>query len=190
MHKAEPALSGLVFCPTDPLHAVTIQPRGAAMGVAFFQPAAALHLHARHYLQGQIRKALGGRAAEELNYGSAAVTSGASSNLQQATRIAKQMVYKLGMGQSTGLMTFDPDSGPVSGTMHSPMDTDVGAILSSGYDDVMQMFRERRPALEVLADALLEQETLTGHEASAVRRDAGTTSQRNADGNPIFSSIR
>jgi len=175
LHEAGHALAGLVFCPNDPLHKVTIQPRGAAMGVAFFQPDAELHLHSRHYLEGQIRKALGGRAAEELVYGSAAVTSGASSDLQQATRIAKQMVYKLGMGESTGLMTFDPDSGPVSGTMHSNMDTDVRAILASGYDDVLQLFRERRPALEALGDALLEHETLTGDEASAVLREARMT---------------
>ena len=173
LHEAGHALAGLVFCPTDPLHKVTIQPRGAAMGVAFFQPDTELHLHARHYLEGQIRKALGGRAAEELVYGSAAVTSGASSDLQQATRIAKQMVYKLGMGRSTGLITFDPDSGPVSGPMHANMDTDAREILAAGYDDVLQMFRAQRSALEALADALLEHETLTGDEASAVLREAG-----------------
>lgn len=180
LHEAGHALAGLVFCPTDPLHKVTIQPRGAAMGVAFFQPDAELHLHSRHYLEGQIRKLLGGRAAEQLVFGSAAVTSGASSDLQQATRIAKQMVYKLGMGRSTGLITFDPDSGPVSAMLHTNMDTDVCAILASGYDDVLQMFGERRPALEALADALLEHETLTGHEASAVLREAGTTPQLTA----------
>jgi len=173
LHEAGHALAGLVFCPTDPLHKVTIQPRGAAMGVAFFQPDTELHLHARHYLEGQIRKALGGRAAEELVYGSGAVTSGASSDLQQATRIAKQMVYKLGMGRSTGLITFDPDSGPVSGPMHANMDTDAREILAAGYDDVLQMFRAQRSALEALADALLEHETLTGDEASAVLREAG-----------------
>ena len=175
LHEAGHALAGLVFCPTDPLHKVTIQPRGAAMGVAFYQPDAELHLHARHYLEGQVRKALGGRAAEELVYGSAAVTSGASSDLQQATRIAKQMVYKLGMGRTTGLMTFDPDSGPVSGAMHANMDADVGAILASGYDDVLQCFREHRTALDALADALLEQETLAGDEALRVLRAAGMT---------------
>lgn len=59
-------MAGLVFYPTDPLHKVTIQPRGAAMGVAFFQPDAEMHLHARHYLEGQIRKVLGRRAAAVL----------------------------------------------------------------------------------------------------------------------------
>lgn len=175
LHEAGHALAGLVFCPSDPLHKVTIQPRGSAMGVAFFQPDAELHLHARHYLEGQIRKALGGRAAEELVYGSASVTSGASSDLQQATRIAKQMVYKLGMGRETGLVTFDPDSGPVSGTMHARMDDDVRALLEAAYDEVLHMFREHRAALEALADALLEQETLSGDEATRVLHGAGMT---------------
>lgn len=173
LHEAGHALAGLTFCPSDPLHKVTIQPRGVAMGVAFFQPDAELHLHARHYLEGQIRKALGGRAAEELIYGRAAVTSGASSDLQHATRIAKQMVYKLGMGPATGLMTFDPDTGPVSGAMHANMDTDVRGILEAGYEDVLQLFREHRRALEALADALLEHETLSGDDAVVVLRAAG-----------------
>ncbi|MEP7345173.1 MAG: AAA family ATPase, partial [Gemmatimonadaceae bacterium] len=168
LHEAGHALAGLVFSPSDPLHKVTIQPRGVAMGVAFFQPDSELHLHSRTYLEGQIRKCFGGRAAEELVYGIAAITSGASSDLQQTTRIAKQMVYKLGMGRATGLMIFDPDSGPVSGEMHARMDADVRAILESAYDDVLQLFRDHRQGLDALADSLLDKETLTGEEALGV----------------------
>lgn len=186
LHEAGHALAGVTFCPNDPLHKVTIQPRGAAMGVAFFQPDAELHLHSRRYLEGQIRKALGGRAAEALVYGADDVTSGASGDLQQATRIAKQMVYKLGMGRTTGLLTFDPDSGPVSGTMHATMDADVGAILEAAYDDVLALFRQQRPALEALADALLEQETLTGDAALAVMQQAGLAV---AAGAPRFATV-
>ena len=173
LHEAGHALAGLVFSPSDPLHKVTIQPRGAAMGVAFFQPDYEIHLHSRLYLEGQIRKGFGGRAAEELIYGSSAVTSGASGDLQQTTRIAKQMVYKLGMGRSTGLMTFDPDSGPMSSEMHARMDGDVRAILEDAYEEVLQLFRDHRPALEALADALLDRETLTGTEALGVLTAAG-----------------
>jgi cell division protease FtsH len=173
LHEAGHAVAGLVFCPSDPLHKVTIQPRGAAMGVAFFQPDAELHLHSRRYLEGQIRKALGGRAAEALVFGNDEVTSGASSDLQQATRIAKQMVYKLGMGRTTGLITFDPDSGPVSGAMHATMDADVGTILEAAYEEVLQCFRQHRAPLEALADALLEEETLSGDAALDVLEGAG-----------------
>lgn len=178
LHEAGHALAGLIFCPSDPLHKVTVQPRGGAMGVAFFQPDHELHLHSRHYLEGQIRKGFGGRAAEELIYGADSITSGASSDLQQTTRIAKQMVYKLGMGRSTGLMIFDPESGPVSGEMHAKMDADVRAMLETAYDDVLRLFRDNRLALEALADALADRETLTGDEALGVLRGAGLSASR------------
>jgi cell division protease FtsH len=173
LHEAGHAIAGLVFAPSDPLHKVTIQPRGGAMGVAFFQPDHEAHLHSRAYLEGQIRKALGGRAAEELIFGAAKITSGAASDLQHATRIAKEMVYRLGMGQSTGLMTYDPESGPMSGELHARMDGDVRALLDTAYEEVRALLADRRPALEALGEALLEQETLTGAEAIDVISAAG-----------------
>jgi cell division protease FtsH len=173
IHEAGHALAGVVFCPTDPLHKVTIQPRGGAMGVAFFQPDHETHISSRQYLEGQIRKGLGGRAAEELLYGSANVTSGAASELQQTTRIAKQMVFRLGMGSVTGLMTFDPDSGPVSAETHARMDQDVRAILDQAYTDVLGCLGRNRGALDALTEALLGSETLTGPEAMQVMRAAG-----------------
>jgi len=173
LHEAGHAVAGLVFAPADPLHKVTIQPRGGAMGVAFFQPDHETLLHSRAYLEGQIRKGLGGRAAEELVYGSAKITSGASSDLQHTTRVAKQMVYRLGMGTTTGLMIFDPDSGPVSAELHSRMDADVRGILDVAYEDVMALFGANRAALEALADALLERETLTGAETLGILHAAG-----------------
>jgi cell division protease FtsH len=173
LHEAGHALAGVQYCPTDPLHKVTIQPRGGAMGVAFFQPDHENHLSSREYLEGQILKGLGGRAAEEVVYGSEKITSGASSDLQQTTRIAKQMVYRLGMGPTTGLIVFDPDSGPVSSDTHIRMDQDVRAILESSYNAVLDCMRVNRAALEALADALLERETLSGTEAIDIMRGAG-----------------
>jgi cell division protease FtsH len=173
VHEAGHALAGTVFCPSDPLHKVTIQPRGGAMGVAFFQPDHETHLSSREYLEGQIRKGLGGRAAEELVYGSAKITSGAASDLQQTTRIAKQMVLRLGMGAGTGLMTFDPDSGPVSAETHARMDRDVREILDRAYAEVSQCLREHQAALIALADGLIEEETLTGADAVRIMRAAG-----------------
>ena len=172
LHEAGHAIAGLLFCPNDPLHKVTIQPRGGAMGVAFFQPDHEAHLHSRANLEGQIRKALGGRAAEALMFGDRRITSGAGSDLQQATRIAKEMVYRLGMGGATGLVTYDPDSGPVSGELHARMDSDVRAIIAEGYDEVLALLRDRQGSLMALADALLEFETLTGEEAEEVLRGA------------------
>ena len=173
LHEAGHALAGVLYCPADPLHKVTIQPRGGAMGVAFFQPDHESHLSSREYLEGQILKGLGGRAAEEVAYGTCKITSGASSDLQHTTRIAKQMVYRLGMGPTTGLIVYDPDSGPVSSDTHIRMDQDVRAILESSYATVLDCMRVNRPALEALADALLDRETLSGPEAIEIMHRAG-----------------
>jgi ATP-dependent metalloprotease len=89
------------------------------------------------------------------------------------------MVYRLGMGTTTGLMIFDPDSGPVSAELHGRMDSDVRAILEAAYEDVMTLFRANRSSLEALADALLERETLTGAETLGILQAAGL-SERNA----------
>jgi cell division protease FtsH len=173
LHEAGHALAGVVFCPADPLHKVTIQPRGRAMGVAFFQPDHESHIASRDYLEGQILKGLGGRAAEEVVFGKDKITSGAASDLQHTTRTAKQMVYRLGMGSSTGLITYDPESGPVSSDTHSRMDQDVRAILEASYARVLECVRQNRGALEALAEALLERETLTGAEAIEIMAKAG-----------------
>ena len=111
-------------------------------------------------------------------FGDRRITSGAGSDLQQATRIAKEMVYRLGMGGATGLVTYDPDSGPVSGELHARMDSDVRSIIGEGYDEVLALLRDRQVALVALGEALLEYETLTGEEVDDVIRKA--SSQRPA----------
>lgn len=173
LHEAGHALCGVQFCPVDPLHKVTIQPRGGAMGVAFFQPDHETHISSRQYMEGQILKGLGGRAAEEIAYGTARITSGAASDLQHTTRLAKHMVYRLGMGETTGLIVFDPDSGPVSSETHTRMDADVRQILEISYSTVLAFLKQNRAALDALADALLVHETLTGEEAIAIMEAAG-----------------
>jgi cell division protease FtsH len=164
VHEAGHAVAGVLCCPEDGLHKVTIQPRGQAMGVAFFSPADDLHLHSRRYLESQILKGLAGRAAEEIVFGPALVTSGARNDLQQTTRIAKEMVYNLGMGQSTGLVAFDPAM-PMSGEAHAAMDRDVKEIVETSYARVRLLLEEHRTALDALARALLERETIEGEEA-------------------------
>jgi cell division protease FtsH len=173
LHEAGHALCGLAFCSMDPLHKVTIQPRGGAMGVAFFQPDHETHISSRQYMEGQILKGLGGRAAEEIVYGTALITSGAASDLQHTTRLAKHMVYRLGMGETTGLIVYDPDSGPVSPETHTRMDADVRQILETSYATVLAFLKQHRAALDALADALLLHETLTGDEAIGIMEAAG-----------------
>ena len=180
VHEAGHALAGVLCCPEDGLHKVTIQPRGQAMGVAFFSPAADQHLHSRRYLESQILKGLAGRAAEELVFGPELVTSGAKSDLQHTTRIAREMVYHLGMGRSTGLVAHDTHGAPVSGESHATMDRDVKEIVEALYARVKGVLQDHRDALEALARALLERETLTGEEAIAVLEANGVSVARTA----------
>ncbi len=176
VHEAGHALAGLLFHAEEGLHKVTIQPRGQAMGVAHFSPGEAV-LHTRRFLEGQICKGLGGRAAEEIVFGPEAVTSGAKADLQYTTRVAREMVYKLGMGPGTGLVAFDDreGGGAVSGELHAAMDRDMRGIVEALYARVREAVDRHRAALEALADALLERETLEGAEAIAILHAHGVT---------------
>jgi cell division protease FtsH len=169
VHEAGHAIAGLLFHPEDGLHKVTIQPRGQAMGVAHFAPGEQV-LHTRRALEGQICKGLGGRAAEAVVFGEDSVTSGAKADLQHTTRVAREMVYKLGMGNRTGLVAFDErgSGGDVSGELHAAMDRDVQALIDALYDRVTLGLRRYRPALDALAAALREHETLDGEAVLAL----------------------
>ena len=167
MHEAGHALLGVRWCPEDPLHKVTILPRGQAMGVAFFAPDSDRHLHSRRYLEGQILKGLGGRAAEEVLFGADQVTSGARSDLQHVTRIAREMIYHLGMGETAGLMVYDADA-PPSDEVRALMDQEVRALIDRLYEVALRTVRKDQAALVALGEALLEHETLNGSEALAL----------------------
>ncbi len=169
VHEAGHALAGVLFHLEDGLHKVTIQPRGQAMGVAHFSPGEAA-LHTRRYFEGQICKGLGGRAAEEIVFGPEAVTSGARADLQHTTRVAREMVYKLGMGSTTGLVAFDDreNGGAVSAELHAAMDRDVRAIIEELYARVRGAIDRNRAALDALAEALLDRETIEGAEVLAI----------------------
>ena len=175
MHEAGHALLGVLCCADDGLHKVTIQPRGQAMGVAFFSPDGDQHLHSRQYLEGQILKGLGGRAAEEVLFGADAVTSGARSDLQHVTRISKEMIYHLGMGESVGLMVLDPQSGAPSAETHALMDREVRGLIERLYAKALELVRANRSAVEALGAALLDQDTIDGPDAVRIMVEHGLT---------------
>ena len=179
-HEAGHAIAGVVFCPEDGLHKITIQPRGQALGVAFFSPDDDRHLHNRSYLEGQIVKGLAGRAAEEIVFGPAAVSSGAASDLQQVNGIARKMVYQLGMGEGAGLLIHDGQPGTLSAEMHARMDEEVRALLDRLYREALDVLRTHRDALDALAGALLERETLDGLDALLLLDRHGVTRAREA----------
>jgi cell division protease FtsH len=174
-HEAGHALAGVVCAPEDGLHKVTIQPRGQALGVAFFSPEDDRFLHRRNYLEGVIMKGLAGRAAEELVFGAHAVTSGAQNDLQQVNGIARKMVYQLGMGAETGLLIHDGEPGTVSPEAHARMDREVRGILDAMYRRTVDLLAANREPLAALAVALLERETIDGPEAVEIMEEAGLT---------------
>ncbi|HEX7117327.1 MAG TPA: ATP-dependent metallopeptidase FtsH/Yme1/Tma family protein [Longimicrobiales bacterium] len=164
-HEAGHALAGVICVPEDGLHKVTIQPRGQAMGVAHFAPEDDRHLHTRRYLEGQIVKGLAGRAAEEIVFGPDRITGGAENDLDHVNRIARRMVYRLGMGESSGLLVSDGQPGSLSSEAQATMDAEVRALLARLYDRARDIVATHRAALDALAHALLERETVHGDDA-------------------------
>jgi cell division protease FtsH len=168
-HESGHALLGMLEEGADPVRKVSIVPRGRALGVTFQSPDADRYGYDARYLKGRIVGALGGRAAEELIYGN--VTTGAESDLEQVTAIARQMVGRWGMSDKIGLVSVLPGPGDdpmfFPGTNGGPseatrelVDEEVRTIVDECYDKALHRLRENRDRLETLAQTLLEHETL------------------------------
>ena len=175
-HESGHALLGMLEPGADPVRKVSIIPRGSAMGVTFQSPEADRYGYTAGYLRGRIVGALGGRAAEEVVFGE--VTTGAESDLEQATALARQMVGRWGMSDSLGLVSVLPGAGqegivfpgsPNATSEHTRelVDAEVRRITHECYESALKLLREHRPQLDALAAALLEHETLD--EADAYR---------------------
>jgi cell division protease FtsH len=174
-HESGHALLGMLVPGADPVRKVSIVPRGRALGATFQAPDVDRYGYDERYLRGRIVGALGGRGAEEIVYGN--VTSGAESDLEQVTQIARFMVGRWGMSDKVGLVSVLP--GPneevnpfAADTLASPatrelIDLEVRRIVEECYDRAVGMLRENKEKLEALAKALLETETLDEAEAYA-----------------------
>ncbi len=170
LHEAGHAVVGLVACPEDKLHKVTIEPRGRSLGAAHFAPDADRHLYSRRYLEGVVAKALGGRAAELVFCGPDGVTSGAGSDLVHATSIARRMVAEFGMSAEVGLMSADPaaQGGTPSGHLQGVIDRAVRTLIEVQAARAEKIVRERRDAVLALADALEEKTVLLADEVREI----------------------
>jgi len=180
LHESGHAVVGMVACPEDRLHKITIEPRGRSLGAAHFSPEADRHLHPRRYLEGIIAKALGGRAAELVFLGPDAVTTGAGSDLVQATGIARRMVAEFGMSDAIGLVSADPQAqgGNVSGQLQGEIDTAIRTLMAAQAARAEAIVRQHRNAVEALATALVEREVLTAEEAYAMAESYGVETGR------------
>jgi len=152
-----------------PVHKATIASRGSALGVTSFLPERDTYSQTRSELLTKLRTLMGGRAAEELIYGTDHVTSGASSDIKQASQIARSMVLKLGFSDKTGFVYHDQNTASfVSEAEKQLLDSEVKELLSRSYDEAKQILKSHERELHLLADALLEQETLSIEEIKQV----------------------
>jgi len=175
LHEAGHAVVGLVMCPQDKLHKVTIEARGRTLGAAHFAPDVDRHLHTRKYLLGVIAKALGGRAAEVVFVGDEAVTSGAGGDLVQATNVARRMVAEFGMSSEVGLVSADASAqgGQPSSQLMSQIDTAVRGMIREQADLAEALVRQHRDAVEAVAQALLEKDVISADEVITIARRHG-----------------
>jgi cell division protease FtsH len=175
-HEGGHTVLGLLVPHADPVNRVTIMPRGQALGVTYQRPEDDRHNYSEEYLRARITGAMGGRAAEEVVYGGR--TTGAENDMQQATDLARQMVTRWGMSERLGPVTLAPrddpylnspfsgfsNSRPYSEATAKLVDEEVLRILQECYEDGLRLLREHRDALDRLAIALLEKETLDEQE--------------------------
>jgi len=170
----------------DPVHKVSIIPRGRALGVTMLLPEEDRHSHNKRALLGQIAMMMGGRAAEQLVF--KRFTTGASDDLKRATELARKMVCQWGMSEKLGPLTYAEDAGHVflgrdlqqhkefSNESMKMIDEEVLEILNSSYDRAKKVLKTYRKALESLAETLLEKETIDGdHVLQAMQQFAPKT---------------
>jgi cell division protease FtsH len=174
-HEAGHAIVGMLSPAADPVRKVSIIPRGMALGVTLSSPEDDRYGYDEVYLRTLIKVALGGRAADELVFGE--LTTGAESDLQQLTGIARQMVGRWGMSRAIGPVTvlsqdgrgpFLPGADAPSEETQRLVDQEVRRIVEESYAEVLELLRSNRDKLERLALALLDQETLDQVEAYEV----------------------
>ena len=171
-HEAGHALLGMLLPGADPVRKISIIPRGRALGVTFQSPDADRYAYDRDYLRGKIIGALGGRAAEDVVFGT--ITTGAENDLVQVSRIARSMVGKWGMSEAIGpVAVIDDNRDPfvrpeVSEKTHELIDTEVRRIVDDCYESAVETLKNHRAQLDALAQALLDKETLDEVEAYEV----------------------
>jgi cell division protease FtsH len=162
-HEAGHALLGMLQPGADPVRKVSIIPRGRALGVTLSTPAQDRYGYDADYLKGRMIGALGGMAAEQVVYG--VVTTGAESDLQTCTGIARSMVGRWGMSERIGpVSVFPPDGDPrmmgVAEETLDAVDKEVRRLIEESYRRAVQLLTEHRPKLDGIVTELLKNETL------------------------------
>jgi cell division protease FtsH len=174
-HEAGHALVGALMPDYDPVQKISIIPRGNAGGLTFFTPSEERMesgLYSRAYLQNQMAVALGGRVAEEIVYGEDEVTTGASNDLQQVARVARQMVTRFGMSDRLGPVALGRSQGGMflgrdiaaerdfSEDTAAAIDEEVSDLVAEAYKRATAVLKGNRSVLDELAEMLVQKETV------------------------------
>ena len=192
VHEAGHALVGHVLPHTDEVHKISIVARGAALGYTVMLPTEDRHLHTRSQLGDVLAMTLGGRSAEEVVFGD--VTTGATDDIQRATRIARSMVVEYGMSEKLGPQRFAHSDGePFLGRQHARsdehsdelaarIDEEIARMLDEAHSRARRILEEHRAVLDRLAAALLERETLADEDLEELLADVGTSGSEGGSG--------
>jgi cell division protease FtsH len=174
-HEVGHAIVGTLLKDHDPVQKVTLIPRGQAQGLTWFTPNEEQGLTSRAQLMARIAGALGGRAAEEVIFGDAEITTGAGGDLQQVTALARQMVTRFGMSD-LGPVSLESQTGEVflgrdwmtrsdySDEIAARIDAQVRSIAEHSYEVACKIVRDNRVVIDRLVDLLIEKETINGDE--------------------------
>jgi cell division protease FtsH len=173
-HEAGHALMSHLMGEALPVHKVTIVARGQALGYTLNLPAEDRYLHTREELIDIIKIALAGRAAEQVVFGR--VTNGAANDLEQATELARAMVFDYGMSQSVVTRTMRADNYALSEETKRVRDQEQARLTDDAFADAIRLIEKHRGALDRIAHALLEKETLDKDELLALVHDVETES--------------
>jgi cell division protease FtsH len=175
-HEGGHAIVGLNVIATDPIHKATIIPRGRALGMVMQLPERDKLSMSLEQMTSRLAIMMGGRVAEEMIFGRNKVTSGASSDIEQATRLARMMVTRWGLSEELGTVSYGENQDEVflgmsvSRTQNASeatvqkIDSEIRRLVEEGYNEATKILTEKRADLEALAKGLLEFETLSGDE--------------------------
>jgi cell division protease FtsH len=175
-HESGHTIVGRLLPEHDPVHKVSIIPRGRALGVTLFLPEKDRVSASKRFLEGQISSLFGGRVAEGLIYGTESVTTGAQNDIERATAIARNMVTRWGFSEKLGPLAYQEEEGEVflgrAVTQHKHasdetarlIDEEVRAIIDRNYERTRRMLTDNLDKLHAMAAALMEHETLTSEQ--------------------------
>ncbi|MTT52168.1 ATP-dependent zinc metalloprotease FtsH [Alcanivorax sp. VBW004] len=175
-HEAGHAIVGRLVPEHDPVYKVSIIPRGRALGVTMYLPEEDRYSQSKRGLESSICSLYGGRLAEEMTLGFDGVTTGASNDIERATKLARAMVTKWGLSEKLGPLAYEEEEGEVflgkqmsqrksmSEQTAEEIDREVRAIIDSCYGRAKQILEDNRDKLDLMADALMQYETIDANQ--------------------------